>query len=89
MSKITCSVLTVSDTRTLADDKSGDLLSQYISDAGHELHARNIVKDDIYAIRAAVSQWVAMPEVNVVITTGGTGFTGRDSTTEALKPLFD
>ncbi|MFQ3364304.1 MAG: molybdenum cofactor biosynthesis protein B [Candidatus Azotimanducaceae bacterium] len=89
MSKISCSILTISDTRTPADDKSGDLLSQYVVDAGHELHARAIVKDDIYAIRAIASKWIAMPEVNVVITTGGTGFTGRDSTPEALKPLFD
>jgi molybdenum cofactor biosynthesis protein B len=89
MTKITCSVLTISDTRTLIDDKSGNLLSQYIREAGHELHHRDIVKDDIYAIRSIVSQWIAAPEVNVVITTGGTGFTGRDSTPEALKPLFD
>ncbi|MDA9905304.1 molybdenum cofactor biosynthesis protein B [Pseudomonadales bacterium] len=89
MTKIACSVLTISDTRTLIDDKSGNLLSQYIREAGHELHDRDIVKDDIYAIRSIVSQWIAAPEVNVVITTGGTGFTGRDSTPEALKPLFD
>ena len=89
MIKITCSVLTISDTRTLADDKSGNLLNQYILDAGHGIHERVVVKDDIYARRAAVSNWIAVPEVNVVITTGGTGFTGRDSTPEALKPLFD
>ena len=89
MTKITCSVLTISDTRTFKDDKSGDLLIQYISDAGHDVHNRQIVRDDIYAIRSMVSQWIAAPEVNVIITTGGTGFTGRDSTPEALKPLFD
>lgn len=89
MSKIICSVLTISDTRSFADDKSGDMLTQFIADAGHRLHERAIVKDDIYAIRATVSAWVATPEVNVIISTGGTGFTGRDSTPEALKPLFD
>ena len=89
MTTITCSILTISDTRTLKDDKSGDLLSQYISKAGHDLRDRHIARDDVYAIRSIVSQWIAAPEVNVIITTGGTGFTGRDSTPEALTPLFD
>ena len=89
MTTITCSILTISDTRTLKDDKSGDLLSQYISKAGHDLRDRHIARDNIYAIRSIVSQWIAAPEVNVIITTGGTGFTGRDSTPEALTPLFD
>lgn len=87
--KLTCAVLTISDTRSLADDKSGDYLVAALQDAGHELSAREIVKDDIYAIRALASAWIADPDVQVIITTGGTGFTGRDSTPEALSVLFD
>ena len=86
---LTCAILTVSDTRTEADDKSGQYLVDAVSQAGHTVHARSIVKDDIYAIRALVSEWIASPDVQVVITTGGTGFTGRDSTPEALEVLFD
>jgi molybdenum cofactor biosynthesis protein B len=82
-------VLTVSDTRTLADDKSGDTLATMIAGDGHELADRAIEKDDIRAIRARVEGWIADPEIDVVITTGGTGFTGRDVTPEALKPLFE
>ncbi len=82
-------VLTVSDTRTPADDKSGDTLAQRLSDAGHRLAARGIVPDDIEAIRNAVRGFIADPAVDIVITTGGTGFTGRDVTPEALEPLFD
>lgn len=82
-------VLTISDTRTTANDKSGDLLVEKLQSAGHQLVDRRIVPDDIYAIRAAVSAWVADASVNVVITTGGTGITGRDGTPEALEPLFD
>jgi molybdenum cofactor biosynthesis protein B len=73
----------------LADDKSGDLLANFIAADQHQLVDRALVRDDIYAIRAQVSQWIADAEVQVVITTGGTGFTGRDSTPEALLPLFD
>lgn len=87
--KLNCAVLTISDTRSLADDKSGDYLAAALQDAGHELSAREIVKDDIYAIRALASAWIADPNVQVIITTGGTGFTGRDSTPEALSVLFD
>ena len=87
--KLNCAVLTISDTRSLADDKSGDYLAAALQDAGHELRAREIVKDDIYAIRALASAWIADPNVQVIITTGGTGFTGRDSTPEALSVLFD
>lgn len=82
-------VLTVSDTRTLADDRSGDLLCARLTEAGHELAERAIVRDDIYAIRASLSRWIAHPEVDVVLTTGGTGLTGRDGTPEAVRPLLD
>ena len=82
-------VLTVSDTRGPAEDTSGDLLVERLENAGHRLAARRIVRDDIYAIRAVVSAWIADPDVQVVLTTGGTGFSGRDSTPEALTPLFD
>ena len=82
-------VLTVSDTRTLADDRSGDTLVQRLTEAGHELGARAIVQDDVAAIRQAVQGWIADAGIDVVITTGGTGFTGRDVTPEAIEPLFD
>lgn len=82
-------VLTVSDTRELANDTSGDTLARMIAEAGHELADRAIVKDDIAVIRARVETWIADPGIDVVITTGGTGFTGRDVTPEALRPLFE
>jgi molybdenum cofactor biosynthesis protein B len=82
-------VLTVSDTRTLADDKSGDTLVARIADAGHRLAARAIVPDDKERIRAQVEAWTKDDAIDVVITTGGTGFTGRDVTPEALEPLFE
>lgn len=82
-------VLTVSDTRTLADDRSGDVLVERLTTAGHSLADRTIVADDIAAIQAAVRRWIADPSVDVVITTGGTGFTGRDVTPDAVEPLFD
>jgi molybdopterin adenylyltransferase len=82
-------VLTVSDTRGLADDKSGDTLTAMIVAEGHQLAARSLVKDDIAAIREAVQGWIADPGIDVVISTGGTGFTGRDVTPEAIKPLFE
>jgi molybdenum cofactor biosynthesis protein B len=82
-------VLTVSDTRTLEDDKSGDTLVERLTGAGHKLAARAIVPDDIEAIRDEVEAWIADSEVDVVITTGGTGFTGRDVTPEAIEPLFE
>ncbi|MDH7797695.1 MULTISPECIES: molybdenum cofactor biosynthesis protein B [unclassified Beijerinckia] len=82
-------VLTVSDTRGLADDKSGDTLVARIAQAGHDLADRAIVPDDIEAIRARVRGWIANPAIDVVISTGGTGFTGRDVTPEALEPLFE
>ena len=89
MPDLCVAVLTISDSRALADDKSGDLLANFIAADQHQLVDRALVRDDIYAIRAQVSQWIADAEVQVVITTGGTGFTGRDSTPEALLPLFD
>ena len=82
-------VLTVSDTRTLSDDKSGQTLADLLTEAGHELADRAIVKDDIAQIRARVQGWIADPRIDVVLTTGGTGFTGRDVTPEALRPLFE
>lgn len=89
MHDLCVAVLTISDSRSLADDKSGDLLANFIAADQHQLVDRALVRDDIYAIRAQVSQWIADAEVQVVIATGGTGFTGRDSTPEALLPLFD
>ncbi|HSG90850.1 MAG TPA: molybdenum cofactor biosynthesis protein B [Pseudomonadales bacterium] len=86
---LTIAVLTVSDTRTAATDSSGDLLVERLTTAGHRLHARTIEPDDRYRLRATVSAWIAAPEVDVVLTTGGTGFTGRDTTPESLLPLFD
>jgi len=82
-------VLTVSDTRSLEDDRSGDTLAARIEAAGHRLAARQIVPDDVEAIRAAVAGWTKDEAIDVVITTGGTGFTGRDVTPEALEPLFE
>ncbi|MBN7807458.1 molybdenum cofactor biosynthesis protein B [Agrobacterium rosae] len=82
-------VLTVSDTRTLADDKSGDTLVARIAEAGHLLVDRAIVADDKAAIQAQVRSWTLSDEIDVVITTGGTGFTGRDVTPEALEPMFE
>ena len=82
-------VLTVSDTRTFADDKSGDTLAARITEAGHRLIARAIAPDDKELIRAEVAAWTRDDDIDVVITTGGTGFTGRDVTPEALEPLFE
>ena len=81
-------VLTVSDTRTVADDKSGDTLAARVEGAGHRLAARAIVPDEVEALRARVREWCADEGVDVVVTTGGTGFTGRDVTPEALEPMF-
>lgn len=86
---LSIAVLTVSDTRGEAEDKSGALLVARLGEAGHRLADKRIVRDDIYAIRAEVSRWIAQPEVNVVLTTGGTGVTGRDGTPEAVEPLLD
>jgi len=89
MSDLNCAVLTISDTRDISDDRSGDYLCEEIVAAGHQLADRQIVRDDIYAIRARLSNWIALDDVHVIITTGGTGFTGRDSTPEAATVLFD
>lgn len=82
-------VLTVSDSRTLAEDSSGDYLAQALRDAGHRLADRKLLPDDRYQLRATVSQWIADDAVDGILVTGGTGFTGRDSTPEALLPLLD
>ena len=82
-------VLTVSDTRTLETDTSGQYLVDALQAAGHTLADRQIVRDDIYRIRAVLSQWIADDAVKAVLVTGGTGFSGRDSTPEAVLPLFD
>ena len=82
-------VLAVSDSRTLADDRSGATLQQRIEDAGHILADRAIVTDDKRKIRAVVAKWIADKKIDVVITTGGTGFTGRDVTPDAIEPLFE
>jgi molybdenum cofactor biosynthesis protein B len=83
------SVLTVSDSRTEADDKSGALLRDKAEAAGHRVVAKEIVPDDVYRMRAVFSRWIADPQVQVVLATGGTGITGRDSTPEAIAPLLD
>lgn len=82
-------VLTVSDTRSEATDRSGRTLVEMLEQAGHQAAAKAIVPDDIYAVRARVSIWIADPEIDVVISTGGTGVTGRDGTPEAILPLLD
>jgi len=82
-------VLTVSDTRTLDSDTSGQYLLEALAAAGHSAAAREIVVDDIYQIRAVLSRWIADEQVDAVLITGGTGFSGRDSTPEAVCPLFD
>lgn len=82
-------VLTISDTRSLADDASGDALVAGLQAAGHYLQARALVADDIWQIRAIVCQWIADAQVQVVLMTGGTGFTARDNTPQAVVPLLD
>lgn len=86
---LSIAVLTVSDTRTEKTDRSGAKLAELVADAGHDLVGRTIVPDDVYRIRAAVSAWIADERVHAVITTGGTGVTGRDGTPEAVVPLLD
>jgi molybdenum cofactor biosynthesis protein B len=82
-------VLTVSDTRSPADDKSGTTLAERLTGAGHHLAAREIVADEVEAIRNVIGKWIGDAGIDVVITTGGTGFTGRDVTPEAVEPLFE
>lgn len=86
---VSIAVLTVSDTRSAADDRSGDALARRLADAGHRLAERRIVADDIYQIRAAVSAWIADAGVQAIVTTGGTGVSGRDGSPEAVAPLLD
>ena len=81
--------LTVSDTRDKASDRSGDALEELIGLAGHRLAHRQIITDDVEKIRALVKSWIADPDIDVIITTGGTGFTGRDVTPDAVRPLFE
>jgi molybdenum cofactor biosynthesis protein B len=82
-------VLTVSDTRDLADDKSGATLAKRIAKSGHTVADRAIVTDDVEKIRARIKAWIADPAIDVIVSTGGTGFTGRDVTPEAVEPLFE
>ena len=82
-------ILTLSDSRTFENDTSGQTLVDYLEACGHHLAARELCKDEIYSSRAIVSAWIADPGIDVIISTGGTGLTQRDSTPEALKPLFD
>jgi molybdenum cofactor biosynthesis protein B len=89
MKPLNIAVLTVSDTRTFENDTSGQYLVDALQEEGHTLADRALLKDDIYQIRAQVSAWIADANVHVVLITGGTGFTDRDSTPEAMKPLFD
>ena len=81
--------MVVSDTRTEETDNSGKILSELLSESGHSLTEKCIVQDNIYQIRATLSRWIIDPSVDIVITTGGTGLTGRDGTPEAVRPLFD
>ncbi|MGO2146451.1 molybdenum cofactor biosynthesis protein B [Halomonas sp.] len=89
MVALNIAILTISDTRTEENDRSGQQLTESLTAAGHRLAEKRIVADDIYQIRAIVAQWIADAGVQVVITTGGTGFTGRDSTPEAISVLLD
>ena len=86
---INIAILTVSDTRTVESDKSGDLLKARIEGCGHRVVARSIVKDEIEVIQTEVKQWIESPSIDVVISTGGTGLTGRDVTPEAFKAIFE
>jgi molybdenum cofactor biosynthesis protein B len=86
---LSLALMTVSDTRTAENDKSGAMLRRLVEAAGHRIHEQCIVPDDVYRIRASVSRWIADDAVQVVITTGGTGITGRDGTPEAVAPLLD
>lgn len=87
--ELSIAVLTVSDTRSRETDTSGDYLVEALQSAGHRAGARAIVRDDIYQIRAVLSAWIADAAIDAVLITGGTGFSGRDSTPEAVQPLFD
>ena len=86
---INIAILTVSDTRTVESDKSGDLLKERIEGYGHRVVARSIVKDEVEVIQTEVKQWIESPSIDVIISTGGTGLTGRDVTPEAFKEIFE
>ena len=86
---VNIALLTISDTRTVEDDTSGKVLRERVNEAKHHVVAQEIVPDDKYQIRSIVSQWIADKNVQAIISTGGTGLTGRDGTPEAMKPLFD
>ena len=86
---VNIAVLTVSDTRTVETDTSGQLLVDSLQAAGHQLADRALMKDDIYQVRAIISKWIASADVEAILITGGTGFSGRDTTPEAVMPLFD
>ncbi|MCT0251071.1 molybdenum cofactor biosynthesis protein B [Synechococcus sp. CS-197] len=86
---LSIALLTISDSRTLTSDPSGDRLQERLVNAGHQLGCRDLCADDRYQVRATVSQWIADPTVDVVITSGGTGLTGRDGSPEAISPLLD
>lgn len=86
---VSIAVMTVSDSRTEANDTSGGVLVERLSQAGHRLAEKCIVPDDIYQLREVLSRWIASNDINVIITTGGTGITGRDTTPEAVRPLLD
>jgi molybdenum cofactor biosynthesis protein B len=86
---LACAVLTVSDTRTAGNDTSGNWLAETLARDGHDCVRRDLVKDDVYIIRRVLSDWIADPAVQVVLITGGTGFSHRDSTPEAVTPLLD
>lgn len=87
--QLNIAVMTVSDTRTLENDTSGQYLVDSLTEAGHQLIARELIRDDVYDIRAVVSQWIANKDVQIVLTTGGTGFSSRDTTPEAIAPLLE
>jgi molybdenum cofactor biosynthesis protein B len=89
MIPLSIAVLTISDTRNEETDRSGQALVERLTSAGHTLHEKRIVPDDVYRIRAVVAGWIADPDAQVILTTGGTGFTGRDSTPEAVSVLLD
>lgn len=86
---VSVAILTVSDTRDRKSDTSGDILQERIESAGHTLAARTLVRDDVQTIRNIISTWTIDPDIDVIISTGGTGLTGRDVTVEAVTPLFD
>lgn len=84
-----CAVLTISDTRTAGDDTSGNLLAESLAHEGHRCVKRDIVRDDIYQIRRVLSDWIADPDIQVILTNGGTGFSHKDTLPDAVRPLFD